>query len=364
MSGSTERMTEPARKSLLAKLSLSLAATVVLLLGVEGAVRARQWMKYGTTGQIYEFVLDPASGLMIPIPGRRTATMSINSLGFRGPELGPKEPGDLRVAFLGGSTTFCAEASSDEATWPALLTAALAERFPAHRFDYANAGVGGYSTVQSLANLEHRVAPLEPDVIVVYHATNDLTRNTRQQAVESGVYRGHADQSSLLGRWSLAWYLVEKNLLLRDRQAVARRGETRLQPDYAALDERFREDLRTLLERARREAPVVAVATFSIHLRPEQSPEERFAASNTSLYYMPYMTPDTLLEAFRGYNEVIREVAAEQGCVLLECAQSIPGDGEHFNDSVHLRDPGCRALAACAAEKLAAAPELQALAAR
>ena len=357
--------TPPQRPTrLLAKLGLSLALTAVLLLGIEGAARLRQWSKYGTAGQIYEFQEHPASGLMIPIPGRETAAMTINSLGFRGPELEPKPPGGLRVAYLGGSTTFCAEASSDLATWPSLLTSELEARFPGHAWDYVNAGVGGYSTEQSLLNLEHRVAPLGPDVIVIYHSTNDLTRNSRQQALESGAYRGHADRTSWLGRYSLAWYLMEKNLLLRDRQEQAKAGIQRLEPDYGALRESFRADLLALVEGAQEAAPVVVLGTFSHRIRRAQTPEERFAASTTSLYYMPYMTPDTLLEAFEAYNEVIREVAAQTGAVLLDCAESVPGDGLHFNDSVHLLDPGCRALASCAAEVLAADPGVQALGAQ
>ena len=78
---------------LLPKLALSLGLAVFLLLGIEAAARVRQWAKYGTAGQIYEFQDHPASGLWIPIPGRETASMTINSLGFRGPELGPKAPG-------------------------------------------------------------------------------------------------------------------------------------------------------------------------------------------------------------------------------------------------------------------------------
>lgn len=345
-------MTDTPRKKLLPKLALSLGLTLLLLLGVEGAVRVRQWTKYGTAGQIYEFELHPASGLMIPIAGRETATMSINSLGFRGPELETKAEGDRRIAFLGGSTTFCAEASADRATWPSLVAEALAERFPGQRWDYVNAGVGGYSTEQSVLNLEHRVAPLEPDVIVIYHATNDLTRNTRGQAQASGAYRGHADGGSWLGNHSLAWYLVEKNLLLRNRQEEARSGIGQLEPDYPALAATFREDLTELVVAAQAQSEVVALATFSHHVRREQPPEVQFQACNTSLYYMPYMTPETLLASFEAYNEVIREVAAETGCVLLECAEAIPGDGEHFNDSVHLLDPGCSALAACVSETL------------
>jgi lysophospholipase L1-like esterase len=349
----------PRRRTLLPKLALSLGTFVVLLLGVEGAARVRQWARYGTFGAIHEFAVDPDTGLAIPPPGRVTETMTINSLGFRGPELEASAEG-VRIAFLGASTTFCAEASSDAATWPSLVCDRLRERFPGASFDYVNAGVAGYTMAQTRLGLAHRVAPTEPDVIVIYHATNDLTRNSREEARRQGVYRGHADQSSWLADWSLAWYLVGKNLLLRTREQAARSGEGRLEVDAEALAAPFRDELRALVDEARERAELVALATFSHRARPEQTPEERFEACSTSLYYMPYMTPDGLLESFAAYNRVIREVAREKGVLLLECAEAIPGDGVHFNDSVHFTDAGCAAMAECVAAGLAAAPELAA----
>ena len=74
---------------LLAKLLLSLAVLALLLGLVEGAVRARQRIRYGTFGQIHEVQIDEATGLPVLVAGHRTATMSINSLGFRGPEPAP-----------------------------------------------------------------------------------------------------------------------------------------------------------------------------------------------------------------------------------------------------------------------------------
>ncbi|MGH8728538.1 MAG: hypothetical protein ACREV9_10355 [Burkholderiales bacterium] len=62
---------------------------VLLLIAIaEGAVRARQWIKYGQAGTLDElFAVDSKLDLKIPIAGARTKTASINSLGFRGPEM-------------------------------------------------------------------------------------------------------------------------------------------------------------------------------------------------------------------------------------------------------------------------------------
>jgi len=352
-------VTVPTRRRALQRLALLLCTLAVALAGIEGAVRARQWLRYGTLGRIHEFVLDPESDLWTPPPGRVTETLSINSLGFRGPELGPAGE-SVRIAFLGASTTYCAEVSSNEATWPSLVCDALRERFPGTGFEYVNAGVAGYRLVHSRLGLERRVGPTRPDVIVIYHASNDLTYNSRAEARRQGVYRGHADAGSWLSDRSLAWYLVEKNLLLRRRSAAVREPGERLAIDLPTLTAPFRAELTALVAEAQERAPVVALVTFSQRTRPEQTPEERLAASYTSLYYMPYMTPDGLLDCFAAYNQVIRDVARERGALLLDCAGAIPSDGVHFHDSVHLTDAGCELLARCVAEGLASSSELTA----
>ena len=345
---------------ILRKLGLSLTLMVGLLFLVEGAVRLRQKQRYGTTGDIYRFAEHEPTGLWIPVPGSRTDTISIDSLGFRGPELAPPSDEVVRLAFLGGSTTYCAEVSDNDATWPARVTAHLAERFAPRRFDYVNAGVGAYTLRESLQNLEGRVGPLEPDVVVVYHASNDLTKNSRPLAREQDVYRGHADRPSWLAEHSLAYDLLVKNLLVRLRKRAVERAEVRPltldEATLARLVEPYRADLVALVRSARELGARVCLVTFSHRARPEMSREELLAANETSLYYMPYMTPELLLEAFGAYNDVAREVAAAEGCLLVEGALAVPADGEHFNDSIHFKDAGAEALAGAVSAALATDP--------
>jgi lysophospholipase L1-like esterase len=344
------------------KLALSAVVFAALLLAVEGAARVRQRIKYGTFGQVQEFATDPQSGLLIPVPGRDTGAIKINSLGFRGPEIeSPKPAGRVRIAFCGASTTYCAEASNNAAVWPARVCAELAPLFPDVTFDYVNAGVPGYTLDQSLIALQQRVAPLEPDVILFYEATNDLTRDTRELAQRQGVYTGHADEDSWLSRMSLAWYLVEKNLVLRNRQEAATKAVGRVSFEPRELSGRFAERLNEFVVLAKNRAKLVALATFAIHARRTQGADEQLRACNTSLYYMPYMTPALLLDGFDEYNRVIRDVARRTHTQLIEVADAIPGDDEHFADSVHFKDAGCNAMAAKVVEALSSSPPFQAL---
>ena len=73
------------------------------------------------------------------------------------------------------------------------------------------------------------------------------------------------------------------------------------------------------------------------------------------------MTPDGLLAGFDEYNRIIREVAAASGALLIDVADAIPADAVHYNDSVHLKDEGCRAMAERVVRELEHAPAFRAL---
>ena len=179
---------------------------------------------------------------MIPEAGSNLAGIVINSKGFRSPEIDePKPPGTLRIAYLGGSTTYCGEVSAQEITWPHLVTEQVRTRYPDRLVDYVNAGVAGYSTTQSIKNLESRVASLDRDVIVIYHATNDLSGDARQMAESLGIWQGRVVNPSRLAELSTPWFRLEKNWTVMKRQREAQSGRRRLEFDPRQLSVGFAE---------------------------------------------------------------------------------------------------------------------------
>ncbi|MGQ0554106.1 MAG: SGNH/GDSL hydrolase family protein [Planctomycetota bacterium] len=355
------------------------------LLVIEGAERFRQWSQYGRVGSFYAFRTDPVSGLLLPAPGvteGRGRRIEVDSRGFRSPELElPKPAGRLRLAFLGGSTVFCAEASSNEATWPARVAAGLRQHLPqlgpselhlpelgqpSVDLDFLNAGSAGFTTTESLTDWRQRVAATDPDVVVIYHSTNDLSRDSRQLAAAQGLASAAppAERESWLARHSQAWKTISKNLFAGRPAADA--GAETLQYDAAALAEVFRTNLRALVAACQQgpRPPLVVLVTFAHQQRREQPPEVQRRAAQTSLMWMPYMSLAGVLDGFDAHNRVIREVAAEMGALLVEGETAVPGDEEHFADSVHLTDAGCALLAERVLATLLAAPEFVSLAAR
>jgi lysophospholipase L1-like esterase len=111
---------------------------------------------------------------------------SINMRGYRGGLVGPKQPGEWRVAMVGESTAYGWGISTNEAI-PALLQARLQSRSPAPtsvvNLAYPNETAVCYrSTLQDYADLV-------PDLVVIYSGYNDLGLTFRP---ESSCFRNRS----------------------------------------------------------------------------------------------------------------------------------------------------------------------------
>jgi len=343
--------------------TLLMILVVISLLGLaEGTVRLRQWFKDGHSGNL-SYLFQQQDGLRVLVPDTRTHTISINALGFRGSPLRlPKPAGNLRIAFLGASTTFCAEVSSNEMTWPHLVVEALKQALPGLEIDYVNAAVPGYTVKTSQLNFHRRVAPLNPDVTVIYHATNDLSWETRALAAEKGIYtESIKGDRNWLEEHSQLWFLVVKNLQIKKLQGGGLDTRKLIKFSPSELGEHFRKALTELVNEAKEVSKVVVLVTFSHQIRSWQTPEQQLKAAVSAIYYMPFMSPTGLMEAFDRYNQIIAEVAAATGSVLIDGETLIPGDNVHFNDSVHFKDAGSRIMAQRVSDALLGAPEFMSL---
>ena len=319
-----------------------LSVTIILVLAAETAVRIRSKLLHGDFRGIEQtYMIDKETGLRIPVPGGHFGPIVINSYGFRSPEISLDKPkGNLRIAFLGSSTTYCAEVSSNEMTWPHLVWKALHEHWPNVAIDYINAAVPGYTARSDLLTLQERVARFKPDIIVIYEATNDLSTHSYELAHEQGIAHDRQEANlSWLSRHSLFAYLIMKNLEIRRQQQLASTTSNKIKLDTARLDDAFRGDYEKLVESSQQTAKFVVTVTFSPRIRKEQSLEERTIAAVTSLYYMPYMTLDDLLTSFAHYNQVIREIARAHGTLLVGNEDAIPADEQHYKTPCISRMP-------------------------
>src|SRR5690349_16272393 len=96
-----------------------------------------------------------------------------NALGYRGDEVALAKPaGTYRILILGGSTTYDNNVMSSRATTAAVLQELLRERHP--EVEVVNAGCPGWTSWESLIDLELRGLTLSPDLVLGYFGTNEV----------------------------------------------------------------------------------------------------------------------------------------------------------------------------------------------
>lgn len=88
-----------------------------------------------------------------------------------------KSPGVLRVICLGGSSTWGWPLKKTEQIYPAVLETLLNVQYKDQTFEVINAGVGGYSSFQSLMYLKYTLLEYEPDIITLCAGVNDNNNN-------------------------------------------------------------------------------------------------------------------------------------------------------------------------------------------
>jgi len=159
----------------------------------------------------------------------------INLRGYRGPALGRKQPGERRIAILGGSTTwgFGLQAGQD---FPAQLQRMLAESSDlAHEgpIRIANLGSnneGAYSFKFTIKDYAY----LDPDAFILYSGYNDLNRENNTY-----VFRHRSPVFVWTGYLPLLPSLTVDKLTVWRRQLTGNDQKTIFQPpDLKRIDTR------------------------------------------------------------------------------------------------------------------------------
>lgn len=273
----------------------------------------------------------------------------INPGGFRGalPVL-EREPGVLRIACLGDSSTYGVFCRAAEA-YPARLAEAIRRRQdPDAETESAvetlNAGVPGYTFFQGLMALERKVMPYRPDLVVaMFGAINDeLPAKGRVGDLEKSaqlLYPGIARHAvRFLGRY-------------RTFQLVAS-----LAPEPKPLSEAERRTLKRDALEGKDVQPRLGVDEF-------RSIGERFvsAAQSAGIDVILLGPPRAreLREDYPNlprYNAALAEISRTKGVPFLDLEPIFDEDPSLLHDTMHPTAEGHRLIAERVAELVASRP--------
>jgi len=269
-----------------------------------------------------------------------------------------RPPGGLRVLALGGSTTRNRTLPPAE-RYCAVLEELLARRYPGRTVEVLNAGQDWWTTKHSLINYVTYAHQWQPDVVVVMHAINDLGRSFSHPNFALGPYDdmwGNYYAQAINGARGLSF---EGSLLKYRLRFLAQAWYSTLRfedTDFPLAHYRsmgpFRQNLGRIVDRVRDDGARVVLVTQPFLYKDRMPAEELdtlFAAyeflEGTGRLRARHASTASLARAMEAFNQVVREVAAEEEVPLAEAARAMKKDLDVHIDDVHYTPAGARQLA-------------------
>ena len=288
---------------------------------------------YTSAGSRPHFRLRPGSrGRMMNCP------ISINSLGFRGPEISASKDGAYRIVALGESTTFGMTLQPDDKPWPEVLEQIIRQHLPTRRpVQVINAGVPTYSLQDSLDRLPREILPLQPDLIISYHGANGF------HMLDNSVLPplGPAPPAYQERPIKLAADAEHRLRLLWFRYHALRREVPAVPPGARPMATPYAAAYRELIECARTNHIRLALANFSMAVNQASDPKviDFYRGGGTRAAY-------GFMRANAVHSLILSQLAAEHPEVcFVDTHPHLDGEHEKFIDLIHFTGEGDRQLA-------------------
>ncbi len=307
-----------------------------------------------------------------PTPNHQVGANMHNSLGFRGREFAVSKPDNTyRVATLGGSTTYSSGVDDFELSYPSLLEKYL-HRSGFNAVEIINAGASGYTSHQNLINMQFRVLPLLPDLIIVYQGFNDIQArfvypSSRYLGDRSGSLRpfvqeirmpDFAEYSTALrilgirlgvtaSHSALDWHLLSRpNSYVGDifiHQMQLGTYPSGIFKEFSAAEilqnnppVHFERNTEHMIALADHNNVNIVLVTIALD-------EDFHETSGVSTRRIN--TSDEYISALAQHNELTRNIGAQFNTPVLDIEEIFPDDHTLFTDGLHMTEKGNRARA-------------------
>jgi hypothetical protein len=340
------------------------------------AVFLASWIVYFATGFLASRF---ASGRMMTTNGDRyhpylqntppadDAAQHINRWGFRGDALEREKADDVfRVFVLGGSTVYCGTVPYEQ-THCRLLEQRLRQAYPQYRIEVQNLGADWHTTEHDTIKLLFFGQDFSPDLVITFHAINDLVRSLSPDAFADGPYspdyRHYLGAATLLagqGRkspWLMAGVAGYWCSDLRFDQVRINGPEgkgllgmrTYFVPKTLPMDitvwkslPAFERNLRDFVAIARSKGMQVLLATQPSLYRDDLTPAEKELLVFPLSHHFRGLRPSlhSMVEGMRAFNDVTRQLTADSDVDLVDLERLMPKTTDYLYDDVHYTKAG------------------------
>jgi lysophospholipase L1-like esterase len=274
-----------------------------------------------------------------------------------------KNINEFRIATIGGSTTANINLTFDQ-NWPGYLGNIIQKKYPEKVIRVINAGIPGFDTAQSIGNLSLRVMPFKPDLVIIYHAYNDLKAIRGDIAfkpdyshIHNRPYGFHKEPAFFVKFLSNSMFYVRSRNAYRrmnENKALQEKNEKRLSYIPNEAKKAFQEHLQSLVAIAQAGGAEVMLSSFAtlydVQTGFTESSMKNFSELQkndlASIYYFtPGLTVPAIFDGIVSYNKIISDVSSQKKVFFVDNARLIPHEDKYFIDRVHFSDSGAALMA-------------------
>ena len=295
-----------------------------------------------------------------PTPNLKNGLNRHNALGFRGPEITIAKPENTwRIVTIGGSTTYSTTVADYRNSYPFLLGEYLRDA-GFDQIEVINAGVNGYSSYHNLINLQFRVLPLDPDLVIIYQGINDvdarLVHPTENYLGDnSGYIRPFISSTIMPEFWEHSTalrILAIRSRFARPHTEISRHRQLPATTNYRDVFlEQWIAGLyptgifvdTPAMEMLKKNPPV----HFERNLMNMLATTARHAVDSLLVTFvysddfrLPRTASDEYIFALEQHNEITRLIGETNGAPVFDMAAVFADEPELFVDGIHMKAEG------------------------
>ena len=280
----------------------------------------------------------------------RIYSLRSDSDGFIIPSAIHEHP-DVKIVFLGGSTTECGFVDEDK-RFPFLVGRILESELGLKINSY-NSGVSGNDSIHSLNILLNKLIPMKPDIVVLMHNVNDLSvllnHHTYwpQNSYLAKIIERNGNTKTLphllleaLPHLLPGIHYVLTNLNhnnVANQDILPNKQHYEINPTFEKL---FEQNILSFVELCRIYGVTPVLMTQQNRIIDNPEDKESWQELDQFIENRYDLSGDDIRDIYRKFQEIVRKVANDKNVLLIDIDRSIPKEGRYIYDWLHFTNMG------------------------
>lgn len=279
-------------------------------------------------------------------------SITTTAIGTRWTSADLNDTSKIRVACLGGSTTFCVKANDGD-SWPAFLQKKLGDKYAV-----INYGIPGYSTVENIIQMALLVPEMKPKIVIFYEGWNDIRNYHQKDSYPDYYWHGKSQFHNVMNYFEDETFIdkIQRKsgfffLINAVRNRIIKKNAPLVitTPDEK-IDSLFVRNLNSLKTLSQ------AQNVFSVFIPQILNPTE-IRSEGVSRAWTPLIDDKALPLLMNHFNDLMKQVCNKNDstCYLFDDLQNtIRWNQTDFADDGHFSKKGNNAFAEALASKIKA----------